>query len=156
MQKIISTCGLLAAAPALFAQVALKADFERNAGYLYSKTGTAKVTASPTAHGGKKVMQFTASGKTAVLTSGTMLSNQVASPIVRLSFFARGKEIFQRDSLTVFILAKANTNIPPMTAKKKSLSPTSGRKSSSPAIFGAPLRSVSMSGSVLRREVLLK
>ena len=91
MQKIISTLGLLTAAPALFAQVALKADFERSAGYLYSKTGTAKVIASSSAHSGKKVMQFTASGKTAVLTSGTMLSNQAASPIVRLSFFARGK-----------------------------------------------------------------
>ena len=74
----------------LDAAVALRADFERGP-YLYSRSGKAKVIAVPDAHGGGKVMQFTAQEKKAVLTSGTMMSGQFASPRVRLSFFARGK-----------------------------------------------------------------
>ena len=75
----------------LDAAVALRADFERNAGYLYSRSGKAKVAAVDDAHGGKKVLLFAAGDKKATLTSGTMMSSQFASPRVRLSFFARGR-----------------------------------------------------------------
>lgn len=87
------TLFLLCAGTALLldAAVALRADFERNAGYLYSRGGKAKVVAVDDAHGGRKVMLFTAQEKKAVLTSGTMMSGQFASPRVRLSFFARGR-----------------------------------------------------------------
>ena len=87
------TLFLLCAGTALLldAAVALRADFERNAGYLYSRNGKAKVVAIDDAHGGKKVMLFTAQDKKAVLTSGTMMSDQFASPRVKLSFFARGR-----------------------------------------------------------------
>ena len=91
MRKILLFASCFAAMPLLWAQVALKADFERNSGYLYSKNGTAKVVQDSSAHGGKKVMLFKAADKAATLTSGTMLSNQAASPKVRLTFFARGK-----------------------------------------------------------------
>ena len=76
---------------ALPAQIALKADFERNTGYLYSKSGTVKAIPAADAKSGKKVLSFKAGSKEAVLTSGTMMSSQFASPIVRLTFFARGK-----------------------------------------------------------------
>ena len=76
---------------ALLAQVALKADFERNTGYLYSKSGTVKAVQVSDARSGKKVLSFKAGKKDTILTSGTMMSSQFASPNVRLSFFARGR-----------------------------------------------------------------
>lgn len=64
---------------ALPAQIALKADFERNTGYLYSKSGTVKAIPAAGAKSGKKVLSFKAGSKEAVLTSGTMMSSQFAS-----------------------------------------------------------------------------
>lgn len=72
-------------------EVTLKANFERNQGPLYSKNGKVRVIAVPDARGGKKVLSFSAAKKTAMLTSGTMMSSQYASPRVRLCFWARGK-----------------------------------------------------------------
>ena len=75
----------------LRADVALKADFERNSGYLSSKGGTVRVVAVKDAHSGRKVLVFKALNQVTTLSSGTMMSSQYASPRVKLSFFARGK-----------------------------------------------------------------
>ena len=90
MKNCFATFILLCSA-ALSAQVVLKADFERNTGYLYSKGGSVKAVPASNAKSGKKVLSFKAGNKETVLTSGTMMSSQFASPVVRLTFFARGK-----------------------------------------------------------------
>lgn len=102
----------------LRADVALKADFERNSGYLYCKGGTTSIAAAKDAHGGRNVLVFNAGDKVTTLTSGTMMSSQYASPRVKLSFFARGKGKINAGLSDGIYLGKGKYKYTPYGAKE--------------------------------------